>query len=69
MNAIVKELRDRSFNVRTPSWALRAADEIERLELVLVQIASLEEGDVVTSCFDEPHAARKARAALQENRA
>lgn len=68
MNKVSKELRDKLFNVRVPSWALRAADEIDRLEAALYDIGSYPEGDIVDGTFDEPHSARKARAALKVGR-
>jgi hypothetical protein len=46
----------------------RAAAEIERLRAALNQIASWEEGPVVSGRFDEPGAASIARAALAEEK-
>jgi hypothetical protein len=49
-------------------WLEEAADEIERLRAALNQIASWEEGPVVSGRFDEPGAASIARAALTQEK-
>lgn len=52
--------------VRLREQLIQKDREIERLRKALNRIASWEEGDTVRGNFDEPNAARIARAALEE---
>jgi hypothetical protein len=53
------------FVIHEQSDVLKLVAEVRRLRAALTEIASYKEGLIVTSSFDEPSAAKVARAALE----